>query len=177
MLLWLLLLILQPTLIVFGVRGFHKIIGKYSWVLVLLIILSSGLLIGQRFYLDASKGMPTLNNLAIRMISVITMASFVIFYVLAIKNARNMAVHSRYIAGTALAVVPAALTRFLYFLNINPMVSEFSALLIINLLVIGLIMFDKRKGIVVKGKPYQVILAFQLFLTAYYFLLLGFSLS
>lgn len=173
MLLWLILLIIQPLLIVSGKRSFHKTLGKYSWILMSLIILSSMSLIAQRFFLDASKDIPLVSNIAIRMVSVITMVSFVTFYVLAIRNTRNMAVHARYIIGTGLAVVPAAATRLLYFLEVNSILAEFSALIIINLLVFGLIMIDKHNGLTLKEKPYHVILAFQLFLTAYYCLLLG----
>lgn len=175
MMAWLLMLIVQPLLVFSGRRSLHKAIGKYSWVLVILIVLSTGLLVIERFNVDNAKGVPIETNLAIRIVTIITMASFVTFYLFALKYKAKIAVHTRYMVGTGLTVIPASVTRLFYFLNVNSILSEFTGLLIINILVIGFIIRDKRKGINTIEKPYHVILGFQLFLTFYYCFLVGLS--
>jgi len=177
MMLWLMMLITQPLLVVLGKRELHRKLGNYSWILVVSIVFSSLLLIIERYNLDSSKNIPLISNLAIRLFSVITIFTFVTFYFLALKNKSNIAVHTRYIIGTGLTVVPASATRLLYFLKVNSILAEFTALLIINALVVSLIIRDKRSGVVLKERPYFVILGVQMFLTIHYLLLLSSTMS
>lgn len=171
MMAWLILLILQPLLVVTGKREVHKKIGKFTWILASLIVISTVLLVIERYKIDASRNVPLISNVAARLISVITITSFIIFYSLALKYKNNKSVHLRYIIGTGLTFVPASATRLFYFMKINPAIAEFSTLLLINGIIVALIIRDKILKVNLKEKPYNVILIFQLFLTGYYGLL------
>ncbi len=175
MMLWLLIVILQPLLISLGKPKFHRIIGANSWVLVLLIVISTVLLIVEKYNHALIEGVPLISNVAIRLVSVITLVSFVTFYIQAIRYRKKMAVHLRYIIGTSLTVVPASAARILYFLKINSVIAELLAIALVNLVVFTLMVRDAELGVELDEKPYHVVLGFQLVLLTYYCLLLGVS--
>ena len=152
MLSWLVLLVLQPLLIRSGNRALHRTIGKLSYVLVPIIVVSTlsfahsqlaaeGLTVGRR-YLFALQ-------LALLII-------FVATYGLAIFHRRTPMVHARYMVCTGLALVPPILDRILFFhfperigflsqIGGIPLVSLVS-FSVVNSLLVMLLVWDWRRN-------------------------------
>ncbi len=82
---------------------------------------------------------------------------FAAFYILAILHKRNTAFHMRYIIATALVFVEPTLTRAVcYWGNVEFMPSFLFSFLMTDLILIGLIIFDKVRQM--PCKPYVVAL-------------------
>ena len=171
MLLWVLMLILQPTLIRLKYFKLHRLSGKFGYPLAFLVVGSFILLLAQRFRLEQEANIALFENILIRMVSVITMLAFVTFYVLAMKNKSNMATHMRYMIGTGIAIILASLSRLLYFFKVNAIIAEFGTIIFVNCLIVALIIYDKKHKLAYQA--YKTILAFHLLLAGYYLALLG----
>ncbi len=105
---WLILLIVQPLLINKGKAKLHRTIGKISWVLGPLIIISL-FLIGKGGYERAAGLIPEKENLATMVLDIRGFLSFAIFWALAMFYRKDPASHMRYMIATGiLAIGPGA---------------------------------------------------------------------
>lgn len=106
---WMLLLIVQPLLIQTGRANLHRTIGKVSWVLGPLIIISL-FLIGRGGYFRGIEGnVPEHENLTFIVLDMRGFLSFAIFWSLAMINRKLSASHMRYMIATGiLAIGPGA---------------------------------------------------------------------
>jgi hypothetical protein len=112
MLLWLVLLIVQPILIRNKKIEIHRFIGKLSLIIAPLLILSI-FLISKMVY-HRSMGISSQQDaLAAIVLGVPDMFAFILFYYLAIFNSRNRPIHMRYMIGTALLMIGPGLGRIL----------------------------------------------------------------
>lgn len=158
---WILMLVAQAWLIQQRQFGTHRLIGRISLVLAPLFIIS-GLLVTQTM-LAASNGFNKAFGARLAFVDLTTLAFFAAAYGLAIAHRRNTPLHARYMASTAVLVLPPALARALA--GLMPGIHSFEAafhgaFLLTELVVIALIVDDARQG-KIRG-PYLALLALTL---------------
>ncbi len=109
MLLWIILLITQAFLIRYKKYLLHRFIGKLSYVLVPLIIISLILLAHNQIVIreDGISG----SRLYILFLQLSLLAIFIIAYVLAIIYRKSPVRHARYMISTALTLIDPAVAR------------------------------------------------------------------
>lgn len=113
MTLWFALLVAQPLLIRTGNRPLHRILGRLSYILAPLALLSMIFLAHHRLKPLDDAG---LNQTGIYVILPLAMAaSFSIAYGLAIRYRKQMALHARYMLSTAFALIDPVGARLLGF--------------------------------------------------------------
>lgn len=112
MLIWILFLIIQPILIKRKLYKIHRIIGKASYFIVPLLLISIFLVTKTFYYRNL---ITTTEKDAIGTITGLTsIIAFAIFYMLAIVNKRNISSHMRYMIGTSLLLINPGLSRALF---------------------------------------------------------------
>ena len=123
--LWMLMLIAQPLLIKYKKLSIHRLLGRISYVLVPLVLISSFLMIRNSYYRDmnalrqeAVLGLNHLNdNQILQQIAKDTALPFIwfswffLFYSLAIINRRKSNIHARYMVATALSLLGPIIDR------------------------------------------------------------------
>jgi hypothetical protein len=113
MLLWMGILIVQPWLMSRKKFGIHKVIGKASF-LIAPILMVSIFLVSRMTYYNNLKALPTVQD-AVAMIS-LSMPGLIIFgllFGLAVANKKRTYYHMRYMIGTALLMIGPGLGRIL----------------------------------------------------------------
>lgn len=155
---WVLLLIVQAWLMRRRKIVLHRKLGRSSLVLAPLFVVS-GLFLVQDML--ARPG-PFIEPFAVRLafIDLTTLAWFVVAYCLALRHRRDTPLHARYMASTALLVLPPALTRALGMLV--PGITSFEMALhagyvVTELLIVLLLVHDLRKERL--RPPYVLLLA------------------
>jgi uncharacterized membrane protein len=114
---WMALLLVQAALIRAGKRPLHRTLGKVSYVLAPLIVISTLLLAHYRL----RQGPPNAELLYFFCVQLGLVAALAFSYVMAIRHKRQPALHMRYMMGTALAVVDPILARILaIYLGVTP---------------------------------------------------------
>lgn len=143
---WMLLLVVQPWLYKTGKLSLHRNLGKSSYVLVPLILLSGLNMV--HIMLNNQVNYPPDLPYRLAFIDFITLAQFLLFYGLAINHRKKLQLHARYMACTVLGPLIPALTRALFLI---PWIDHFdkalntSYILIESVLVI-LLLDDRRTG-------------------------------
>ena len=145
---WCLMLIAQAGLIRFQRRDIHRQLGKVSYALAPLIVLSTLSLAHYRLNV---RGL-TAEGLYLLSIQILLLVQFAVGYSLAIKNRKRSDIHARYMVFTALPLLDPIFARILS-VNFMPAV-EFSAGTIqyltfgfTDLILIGLLVWDwKSQG-------------------------------
>ena len=152
---WFLMLCVQPMLIRYGQYKWHRIIGKFSYVLVPCIIISIHF-IAQEAYLHAVAGGGQRENIiAGQYFPAFQIFDFAVLYVLAIANTKNTPAHMRYMITTSLAICGAGLRRvFGHCLGIGGDHAVLYGFLLPDLTLVGLIIYDRIQG--QKSKAYWV---------------------
>jgi hypothetical protein len=107
---WLVLLIVQPLLIHTGRRQLHRTIGKVSWVLGPLIIISM-FMIGRGSYSRSVGIFPEQENLAIMVLDIRGFISFAIFWALAMFYRKDSTSHMRYMIATGILAIGPGVGR------------------------------------------------------------------
>ena len=107
---WMILLIVQPLLINYGKRQLHRTIGKVSWVLGPLIIISL-FLIGRSGYHRGIGVFPEKENLEFIVLDMRGFLSFAIFWALAMFYRKDSAVHMRYMIATGILAIGPGIGR------------------------------------------------------------------
>jgi len=170
MTLWAVLLIIQPLLIRSGRTDIHRIIGRSSYVIAPLVVYSIYLMADKQFHEDVARQFSSAHNWRHLYTPFIKGTLFSVFYILAITNKRRTPFHMRYMICTGLVFVSPSLARVgIFFFHIPVFVSENLSLLIINLVVIGLIFYDKSKNL--NNKAWKIALPFFLFHNISWFIL------
>ncbi|CAN5412557.1 hypothetical protein BH11BAC3_BH11BAC3_45430 [soil metagenome] len=157
MLSWFAMLIIQPMLIRYKKIEWHRSLGKFSYVLIPLILLSL-FLVTKMGYIRNAATMPkeaAIGNLALNLPDLF---AFAIFYVLAIINIKNTSAHMRYMIATSLLLLgPGTGRAFIIYGGMPfPQGVEYS-MIVTEIIAIALIAYDKIKGNSLK--PYLVMLA------------------
>lgn len=139
MFLWILMLVTQATLMRAGARGAHRALGKTSYVLVPVIVASTLLLANYRMRSGLSK-----EFIYFFYVQVSLLAVFLIAYGGAILNRMTPAVHMRFMACTALALVDPILARLLYnHFGIEPPLLQAITYGAVDLVLVALIIHDR----------------------------------
>ncbi|MBC7849748.1 MAG: hypothetical protein H7Y31_08430 [Chitinophagaceae bacterium] len=107
---WMLLLIVQPLLIHAGKAPLHRTIGKVSWVLGPLIIISL-FLIGRGGYFRGLGNVPEHQNLTFIVLDMRGFLSFAIFWFLAMITRKFPDSHMRYMIATGILAIGPGLSR------------------------------------------------------------------
>ena len=108
--LWALLLIAQPTLIRAGKLRIHRKLGKVSYLLAPVIVVSTILLARYRMH----DSVPTFDQLYFLCVQIALMTIFSVAYVQAIRWRRVGGMHARYMVCTGIAMIDPILARILY---------------------------------------------------------------
>ena len=107
---WAVLLIAQPWLIHAGRLRIHRRLGKVSYFLAPVIVVSTILL--ARFRMHDS--VPTFDQLHFLCVQIALMAIFAVAYVQAIRWRRVGGMHARYMVCTGIAMIDPIVARILY---------------------------------------------------------------
>ncbi|HQT24647.1 hypothetical protein [Daejeonella sp.] len=158
--LWLVLLIIQPFLYKTGNLRWHRMIGKISFVLVPLIIISA-LNMVQIMLINKASYPPNIPD-RLAFIDFATLVQFLLFYLLAIYKRKEIQLHARYMVCTVLGPLIPALTRLLFrFPGIDNFNKSLNiSYIIIEVVLILLLLDDKRSGKI----PLPYVLAIILFI-------------
>ena len=155
--LWLAMLIVQPILINNKKYKLHRTIGKFSYVLVPLIFIFMLLVYKNQYLKGEANGDPHVQNLGILFIPLTDTLPFVIFYILAIFNKKNISKHLRYMISTAIIVVGPGLGRiFLIWLGMDFITAITAVSVVLFFAFLGLILYDKIKGKQFKINPFAI---------------------
>ncbi len=112
MITWITMLIIQPLLIMKGKVRLHKLIGKVSYIVAPLVVVSI-FLTAELGYLRPEPQLAHADKVAAIALPIPAMFAFAILYALAVINSRNTHNHLRYIIGTALLMIGPGLGRVL----------------------------------------------------------------
>ena len=118
---WFALLITQPFLIRYKKFALHRRLGKVSYFLMPLVLLSIYLACRSQFENGVVQNMPLEVNRALVFMPMQAMFLFGFFYLLGILNTRNTSSHMRYIVASSLVLMGPALGRiFILWLGMDP---------------------------------------------------------
>jgi hypothetical protein len=158
---WMGLLTLQAGLIRGGHRLWHRRLGRGSWLIVLPFVIGGVLML--RSMLSGTGEFSRAFGPMLAFLDVTTLTYFTAAYVLAIVYRRQVHLHGRLMASTAVLVLPPAIARLLP--QLSPAVDSFMlslhlSLLCAELVVVALIVHDLRRWRL--HPPHPVLLAFLL---------------
>ncbi len=159
--LWILMLIAQPFLIKYKKLSVHKLLGKASYILVPLVLITSWLLARNEYYRkienlrsEVAGGMQNISHFVIlkkasqNPAAFIAIIWFIIFYSLAIKYRKKATKHARYMLATALILLSPTLDRFiainLGIRSVGGISSYIISFLLIDLILLYLLFVDYR---------------------------------
>lgn len=152
MTLWLLLLISQAFLMRSGRRKEHRTLGKISYILGPLCILSFPLLAVSFFPPDGVAVPPF--RAYILWLQLGLGALFAWFFLAAIYHKKNSVLHMRYMIATSLTLIDPIVARFVIFygpnagmapdMNIPPVEMQYISYTVLNVALIALLYFDRK---------------------------------
>lgn len=111
MMTWLLLLIVQPLLIQTGRASLHRSIGKLSWVLGPLIIVTLFLMGKTGFARAAEAGVTLQQNFTFIVLDMRGFLSFAVFWFLAMHHRKQPDIHMRYMIATGILAIGPGVAR------------------------------------------------------------------
>lgn len=157
--LWMLMLIGQAWLMRQRALKLHRAIGKSSIFLVVLFAVS-GLMIVHDM-LTRSGGFALAFGARLAFLDTVAVLYFVFAYAMAIRHRREVQLHARYMASTAILLLPPALGRIVGGLILPPPpsfeVAFHVSFVLTELIVLALILHDRMTGKV--RPPYLILLA------------------
>ena len=109
---WVVMLFIQPYLIYKGKYKTHRLIGRISYFIAPLMVISM-FLVTRVNYLNSVGKVPFKNVAYIQALNFITPLNFLLFYSLAIINKKEVFKHKRYMIGTSFIMLTAVLNRLL----------------------------------------------------------------
>lgn len=150
--LWFLMLIVQPILIKKRKYRWHRLIGKASYFLVPMIVISI-FFIAKELYDTAT--VTQSQKIATLYIPFYQIVDFVTLYILAIYYKKKISYHLRYMIATSLAVYGAALKRFfINFIGISGSNAFLYTFILTDIILLGFIIYDRKHK--KSYKPYLV---------------------
>lgn len=144
---WMLLLITQAHLANTRRLNLHRRLGRFSMVLMPAFVISGFLVIN--VMLEARNPFNQTFGARLAWIDITTLIYFAAAYVLALIHRRNQPLHARWLASTAVVVLPPGLARFVG--NCIPGIASFEMAIyvtyaICGLATLGLLWDDTKKG-------------------------------
>ncbi|TDQ16631.1 hypothetical protein DFQ04_2753 [Algoriphagus boseongensis] len=162
---WMMLLVIQPLLINFKKVKLHRSIGKISWILGPMIIISM-FLVGRGSYwrgLDFISQNPgsftASDNLAVMVLDIRGFVTFAIFWALAMAYRKNSGSHMRYMIATGLLAIGPGVGRGLMATFDLSLHSALTITDVLDLLIAGVFIgydFARKKD----SKPYLIVFTF-----------------
>lgn len=135
MLLWIGALIIQPWLISRKKYRIHKAIGKASFVLAPILMISIFLVSRNTFHLTLNAPSPMQDAVALVSLSIPAIFIFGILYGLAIANKARTYYHMRYMIGTGLLMIGPGLGRgLIVYVGMQPPIAISLTLLVVALI-------------------------------------------
>ncbi|HEX7015185.1 MAG TPA: hypothetical protein VF191_06700 [Cyclobacteriaceae bacterium] len=113
MVLWIALLIIQPWLMSRKKYGIHRAIGKTSFILAPLVVLSIFLITKAMYHANLQRLPAPSDAVAITAISLPPAVIFAILYSLAIANRQRTYYHMRYMIGTGILMIGPGVGRLI----------------------------------------------------------------
>ena len=158
---WVILLVVQPLLIRYKKVRIHRMLGKVTYVLAPLVVLSLCLLLRRYYNKYHLEEYPVLDMLIACHSQAIHIFQFILFYVLALAYKRKVVLHASFMTATGIIFINPSLTRALeHVFSISYQVAESYVIAITNLTIFILLFYTKSKG--VNYKPYLFIFAIML---------------
>jgi hypothetical protein len=122
------MLVAQPFLIKYKKVAIHRLLGKMSYVLVPLVLLSGFLMMRFSYYRDIAqlkadreRGLNQLDNEQVLQLAAefkglpfVWFLWFMLFYILAIINRKRSSIHARYMVATALSLLGPIVDRVVF---------------------------------------------------------------
>jgi hypothetical protein len=136
--LWVCVLIIQPYLIKKGKWSLHRTLGKYSLIMVVLVIIATGLFIREKFILNPSSEFS--GPFDFRMVGIADLIIFSLSFAFGVLFRKNTEIHSRWMVISGLIFFFPALGRL-----------GIPGPLVIIPLMIAMLIID-----IVKRKPYRI---------------------
>ena len=147
LILWFGLLIVQPILIRKKQIKIHRFLGKFSYFLVPIIIFSMFFITKHMYIREGSTSMTEKERLVDLFLPLSQMIIFAILYFLAMINTHKTPLHLRYIITSSLVLLSPGLERIpIYWFNKPEQLSTLFAFIVSDLLIVGLIFYDKKNG-------------------------------
>ncbi|HVT87170.1 MAG TPA: hypothetical protein VHD35_18380 [Chitinophagaceae bacterium] len=157
--LWLLLLIIQPLLIRYKKNGIHRVIGKFSYFLIPVIVVFSFIVMYKQYQQGITQGMTGPQSLKTLLIPLFEIVLLTLFYLLAIIYRRDVRLHMRYLICNALILITPSLARVLgFWFGVKQLYSYTISFGLTELILILLIFFDRQHKS--NYRPYVFALAF-----------------
>jgi hypothetical protein len=156
---WVGLIVIQPLTVRSGAFSIHRALGKASYVLMPLVVVFSIAMLRKEYQDNLAGGVNPTAARSAEYLSAIQVTLFAAFYGLAIARVlkRDIAEHMRYMICIALVLLPAGLARTLgYWFDIDQRTSQSVCLALIDLCLISLIVFDRRRHFA--PRPYSIAL-------------------
>ena len=147
--LWVVVLITQPFLISYKKFRAHRLVGKFTYFLMPIIIVSSVGVLRQQYYEGLEQKMTSSDCLKTLFTSAGGLLSIIIYYSLAIFNIwkGNVAYHMRYMICLALEFIPPSFGRTLgYWLYMRQYYTYNISILLCMLILISLIIYDRKRN-------------------------------
>jgi hypothetical protein len=111
MMTWMVLLVVQPLLISTGRANIHRQLGKISYVLGPILIISLFLIGKTGYWGDVARKIPSNESYATMVLDIRGLVCFAIFWALAMINRKNSAAHMRYMIGTGILAIGPGVGR------------------------------------------------------------------
>lgn len=159
LMLWVVILIAQPLLIRYHKNRAHKIIGKVTYFLLPLVIVSSFGVIRQQYYEGIAQKMTSIESFKVIFTSFAGLFTILTYYLCAIVNIRrgNIALHMRYMICLFLEFIPPTVGRTLgYWFGIRQFYTYNISIALATLILVILIVADKKRKL--NYTPYVVAL-------------------
>jgi hypothetical protein len=156
---WIVLLMVQPLAIRSGNFRLHRTLGRTSYVLMPLIVISAAAMLHKEYHEHLAGGMHASAALTAEFLSVCQLGLLGTFYCLAIARIRrrDVAAHMRYMICIALILLPAGLARtFGYWFGIKQATSQTYCFIVIDLCLLSLVWLDRSRRL---SRPYFQALA------------------
>lgn len=154
--LWMMVLIVQPTLFNIGKIKVHRIVGLISLIIALLVFIGSLMIIDHMLMVTFNEeGLNIDYQFAFS--SIILSIGFLVFVALAYYHRKNIHLHSRYMISTAFFALVPGLIRIIGFNGVSLSQNISLTYSISIVLIFILILIDYKKGKVYL--PYLILLA------------------
>jgi len=159
LMLWTLILITQPLLIRYEKYQAHKFLGRFTYFLVPLVVMTCAGVMHQQYHEYIARGISPAQSLKVLFTPITDLLAIICYYLLAIVNIRkgNIAYHMRYMICLFLEFLPPTFGRTMgYWLNWGIFYTHVIAVATGAIIIITLLVADKKRNL--DFTPYAVAL-------------------
>ena len=147
---WFVLLIVQPFLLRYKKHKIHRTLGKLSYLLVPLVMVSI-FLVSKQKYLNNHLKVPIEQNIGDLAMNIPSIFYFALLFTLAMIFKKKGAIHMRFMIANALFVFSPGFGRaFIIYGGVSFSQSVVISIIMVELITVALLLYD-----VIKGKMYQ----------------------